>query len=66
MQHNTFIKREDKIYEFEEKTKFKQNIDALKALGLAFMFAKNPKLSDTSKELQEMFITDQINIDNDK
>jgi len=43
MQHNTFIKREDKIYEFVDNQKFRGNIDTLKALGLAFMFAKNPK-----------------------
>jgi len=66
MQHNTFIKREDKIYDFEEKHKFRENIDTLKALGLAFMFAKNPKLSDTNKELQEMFMLDHIQVDKDK
>jgi hypothetical protein len=66
MQHNTFIKREDKIYDFEEKAKFRANIETLKALGLAFMFAKNPKQSDTSKELQEMFVLDKIEVDKDK
>ena len=49
VQHNNLIKREDKIYEFEEKHKFKENIDSLKALSLAMMLAKNPKLSDTDK-----------------
>jgi organic radical activating enzyme len=63
MQHNALIKREDKIYEFEEKQKFKENIDSLKALGLAFMYAANPKLTDTENELHEMFVVDQLPID---
>lgn len=63
MQHNALIKREEKIYEFEEKAKFKANIDSLKALGLAFMYAANPKLNDTENELHEMFVMDQLPID---
>lgn len=63
MQHNALIKREEKIYEFEEKAKFKANIDSLKALGLAFMYAANPKLNDTENELHEMFVMDKLPID---
>ena len=64
LQHNTLIRKEDKIYEFEEKSKLRQNIDSLKALGLAFMFAKNPKLEDSQAQLEEMFLMNQIIIDN--
>lgn len=63
MRHNALIKREDKIYEFEEKRKFKENVDSLKALGLAFMYAANPKLTDTENELHEMFVMDQLPLD---
>lgn len=62
LQHNTLIKREERIYEFEEKQKFRENIDALKALGLAFMLARNPKLTDSANELQEMFLMDHLKL----
>mmetsp|Transcript_5318 Transcript_5318/g.8205 ORF Transcript_5318/g.8205 Transcript_5318/m.8205 type:complete len:133 (+) Transcript_5318:2222-2620(+) len=49
MLHSTLTKREDKIYDFEQKEKYWQNVSQLKALGLAMMLAKNPKIHDTSE-----------------
>ena len=60
--HHPLIKREDKIYEFENKAVYERNIHSLKALGLSFMHAKNPQISDTCKQLQEMFIMDKLPI----
>jgi hypothetical protein len=51
LQHNTLINKEDKIYTFNLKHKFNENLESLKALGLAFMLSKNPNNADTSKEL---------------
>jgi hypothetical protein len=58
-------KREDKIYEFEDKAKYFYNLDQLKGLGLAFMHTKNPKIDENSDQLQEMFAMDQIPINSE-
>jgi hypothetical protein len=65
MHHNTMTKREDKIYEFEEKRKYYSNVDQLKGLGLAFMHTRNPKMDENSDQLQEMFVMDQIPINSE-
>ena len=36
LQHNILQKKEEKIYSFNEKWRYIENIDTLKALGLAF------------------------------
>lgn len=63
LSHNPLIKKEDKIYSFNLKHKYNENIDSLKALGLAFMLTKNPKQTDTSTQLQELFLMDEIKLE---
>lgn len=67
--HDTHVHHEEDVYSFENKNKYKENIDLLKALGLAFMCAKNPKESDTSQEMIEVISNDgkinNININKD-
>lgn len=58
-------KKEERIYEFEEKEKYRQNLSSLKALGVGMMVVKNPKMDDSFENLQEIFIIDQIPIAKD-
>jgi len=51
MEHNQFTMKEEKIYEFEEKSKYINNIETLKVLGLAMMYTKNPKQYHSENEL---------------
>lgn len=66
LHHNPLIKKEDKIYQFNVKHKYNQNINSLKALGVAFMLTKSPKKSDNYKQLQEIFLMDQLKQEKEK
>ncbi|CDW88835.1 transmembrane protein [Stylonychia lemnae] len=56
--HDSHVKNEEEIYQFENSNVLKENQNILKALGLSFMFARNPKESDTEKQLKEIFSKD--------
>lgn len=64
LNHNS-LQKEDKIYEFEKKETHSKHIDTLKALGLAMFFTNNPRPEDNYEQIQEMFCTDQLKIDED-
>ena len=55
--HDSHVNNEDETYTFENANLYKDNIYLLKALSLAFMCAKNPKVRDTQKEMAEVFLT---------
>lgn len=59
LQHKTLLGSEEKTYQFYQQEKF-ANIETLKALGLAAMQTKNPKVTDTREQLQEIFLMDQL------
>ncbi len=47
--HDTHVAHEEEIYAFENPKLYKDNIELLKVLGLAFMEARNPKESDSQR-----------------
>jgi hypothetical protein len=55
MIHDTHAAREEEIYSFENQKLYKDNREILKSLGLAFMCARNPKETDTEKQMREIF-----------
>ena len=57
--HDVHVKKEEEIYSFENPAIVKENIKILKALGLSFMLAKNPKETDNGTNLKEIFCKDE-------
>ena len=55
--HASHVINEDEIYTFENESLYKDNVYLLKALSLAFMCAKNPKVRDTYREMVEVFLS---------
>ena len=58
LDHNPLIGNEDKMYKLEKTTI--DNIRTLKALGLAFMHAKNPRMDAKSDTLEEIFVDQEL------
>jgi len=54
--HDSHVINEDETYTLENKNLYKENLNQLKALSLAFMCAKNPKVRDTYREMVEVFL----------
>ena len=57
MVHDSHVINEDETYTFENESLYKEKVQLLKALSLAFMCAKNPKVRDTQREMVEVFLT---------
>lgn len=55
MVHNNHVGTEEEVYTFENPKLFKDNVPLLRALGLAFMCARNPKETDTDAQMVEVF-----------
>jgi hypothetical protein len=53
--HDTHVSKEEEIYAFENQNLYKDNLPLLRALGLAFMCARNPKESDSERQMIEIF-----------
>jgi hypothetical protein len=53
------VHREEEIYSFEKPNIITDNLPLLKALGVSFMLAKNPKETEDNTKLKEVFIKDQ-------
>jgi hypothetical protein len=47
--HNNHMNTEEEVYNFENAKLYKDNVPLLRALGLAFMCARNPKETDTDQ-----------------
>jgi hypothetical protein len=47
MVHDSHVINEDETYTFENESLYKEKVQLLKALSLALMCAKNPKVRDT-------------------
>jgi hypothetical protein len=47
--HDSHVTNEEETYQFENAYLYKENQNLLKALGLAFMCARNPKEKDIDK-----------------
>jgi hypothetical protein len=50
---------EEEVYTFENAKLYRDNVPLLRALGLAFMCARNPKETDTDTQMVEVFSKNQ-------
>jgi hypothetical protein len=53
--HDPQVRKEEEIYSFENPSMFQENVPLLRALGLSFMLARNPKETDRDDKLKEIF-----------
>lgn len=59
--HDSNVFREEEVYSFEQPSHYKENISLLKALGLGFMVARNPRITDGEDKVKEVFSRNFLN-----